>query len=160
MALSASISTMQSRLEGKMSKITSSESPETKLSQATTDFVGEGGRVLVSDGQTELDDCARLMSALGIHYDGRRYLYKTYRYDRLADAIAYAQLTGHRDKDQDIPAVVQRAAFAGPSPEDQLVMTDLHISFEAGVYRFDGFQYDRLADAVNYAVHVGKRTRA
>lgn len=140
-----------------MSKITSRESQEAKRSQATTDFVGEGGRVLPSDGQTELEDRTRLMSALGIQYDGRRYLYKTYRYDRLDDAVAYAQLAGHRDNDQAVPAVAQRAGFGEPSPEDQLVMTDLHISFEAGVYKFDGFQYDRLADAVKYAVNAGRQ---
>lgn len=139
-----------------MSETTSRESAETTLLQATTDFVAEGGRVLLSDGQTKLDDRGRLMSALRIHYDGRRYLYKTYCYDKLADAVAYAQLTESRDQEPESAVPARRSEVFEPSAEDRLVMAELRISFEAGVYEFDGFHYDRLADAAKYAMHLRK----
>lgn len=32
------------------------------------------------------------MTKLGVHFDGRQYRYRDYRYDRLEDALAYARL--------------------------------------------------------------------
>ena len=38
-----------------------------------------------------LDDRAALMSKYSIGFDGRRYDFGEYHYDRLADAVAYAE---------------------------------------------------------------------
>jgi hypothetical protein len=38
------------------------------------------------------DDDRMLMAEYAIGYDGLRYTYNSYRYDRLADAIAYSKL--------------------------------------------------------------------
>lgn len=38
-----------------------------------------------------------LMHELGITFDGRLYGFREYRYEKLADAIAYARLAGRRD---------------------------------------------------------------
>jgi hypothetical protein len=97
-----------------------------------------------------LDDRQRLMSAYCIHYDGRRYLYGAYHYDRLADAVAYARLMQSRQQDC-APPLMQHDAVESPSPADRVLMAHLSISFEGGVYRFGGFHYDHLVDAVNYA---------
>jgi hypothetical protein len=45
-------------------------------------------------------DLQRLMSAFGIYYDGRFYRYSGYRYDRLGDAVAYAELMQSRQSTQ------------------------------------------------------------
>jgi hypothetical protein len=46
-----------------------------------------------------------------------------------------------------------------PSEDDQAIMAALSISFDAGVYRYREYRYDRLADAVNYASIDAARTR-
>jgi hypothetical protein len=106
------------------------------------------------------DDQERLMSAFAIHYDGRCYRYRGYRYDRLQDAVAYAELMESRQPaeagfDRLIPCDNVRP----PSEDDQAIMAALSISFDAGVYRYREYRYDRLADAVNFASIEAARTR-
>jgi hypothetical protein len=100
----------------------------------------------------DLDNRRRLMSAFAIHYDGRHYRYNGYRYDRLADAVSYAELMQSRQPRQDDPgSLTHDALVESPSASDRAVMAALSISFSAGVYGYSGFHYDRLADAVTYA---------
>ena len=100
----------------------------------------------------DVDDECMLMAEYAISNEGRGYFYNGYHYDRLADAVAYAKLMRSRPSTQNPRGSdTQRARPDAPSSVDQALMTSLTIRFEAGTYRFEGFCYDRLADAVNYA---------
>ena len=46
---------------------------------------------------------------------------------------------------------MQRKAFAVPTDAERSLIAALAIDFDDGAYRFEGFRYDGLADAVNYA---------
>jgi hypothetical protein len=46
-----------------------------------------------------------------------------------------------------------------PSESDKQLMNVLHISFSAGVYEFEGYHYDHLVDAVNYARLLALRSQ-
>lgn len=99
-----------------------------------------------------------LMAEYAIDYDGLRYAYNGYRYDRLADAVAYAKLMRSRPSRRDPGGpFTQHAKLNVPTDGDRELMTSLAIRFEAGTYRFEGFRYDRLADAVNYATLSARR---
>ena len=92
------------------------------------------------------------MSAFSIDYDGRHYRYDGYRYDRLVDAVSYARLVESRQAQHEggsCPVVYRRVE--SPSSSDMAVMAEYFITFSEGVYRYDGFRYERLSDAVNYA---------
>jgi len=92
------------------------------------------------------------MSAFGIYYDGRFYRYSGYRYDRLGDAVAYAELMQSRQSTQVGPdPFTPDDALRPPSASDRELMAAWSISFDAGVYAYRDFHYDHLADAVNYA---------
>ena len=113
---------------------------------------------VASEGQarTELrepyGDRQRIMSAFRIYYDGRYYRYNGYRYDRLEDAIAYAELMQSRQSTELGPDPFTPAdSLPPPSASDWELMAAWSISFTAGVYTYREFHYDHLADAVNYA---------
>ena len=133
------------------------------LSQSVNDLVAEGGRVLASDdsvGDGIDDDRRRLMSAHSIHYDGRRYRYNGYRYDRVADAVAYAELVQSGQPTEAGPDPFTPGEIVpSPSASERETMAALAISFRAGVYAYREFRYDRLADAVSYA-YLDRRERA
>jgi len=121
-------------------------------------FTSEGGYVVREPGlearQTDAaaDERARLMSELSIHHDGRHYIFAIFRYERLADAVGYAQLMRSRSQPQQEPYQSgYDKVIEPPDGLDRKLMKRLHISFSAGVYEFRGYRYDRLVDAVNYA---------
>ena len=92
------------------------------------------------------------MAEFGIGYDGRQYEYNGYRYGRQADAIAYASLMRSRPTPESAGGTfMKRKAFAAPTDADRTLMATLAIDFKDGTYRFEGFRYDGLSDAVNYA---------
>ena len=102
----------------------------------------------------------RLMSAFYIDHDGRYYRYNGYRYDSLADAVAYAELMQCRQSTEMGPdPFTPGAGIAPPTAADREAMETWHISFNAGTYTFREFQYDRLADALNYARLQDQKTR-
>jgi hypothetical protein len=108
--------------------------------------------------QDDANEEHMLMAEYSIGYDGLRYAYNGYRYDRLADAVDYAKLLRARPSMQDRGGPSTRRAEIGvPTAADRELMTSLAIRFEAGTYRFEGFRYDRLADAVNYATLSARR---
>lgn len=92
------------------------------------------------------------MAQFSIYFDGRHFRYRGYRYDRVGEALAYARLrrSRHPEEDSSITPSLESVAQL-PSDSDRRVMHQLSISFEAGVFRLDGFRYDNLTDAVNYA---------
>jgi hypothetical protein len=97
---------------------------------------------------------------LGIRRIGWRYEYRGYRYEHLADALAYASLPRNAD---DLRESVQAPLApdeppATPCAQDLAVMAAWDITFEAGVYRFGPYRYDRLADAVAYAALLAQRS--
>ena len=99
-----------------------------------------------------------LMAEYAIGYDGFRYTYNGYRYDRLADAVAYSKLMRSRPSRSDPGGTfTQREKLDEPTDVDRELMTSLAIRFEEGTYRFEGFRYGRLADAVNYATLSSRR---
>ena len=98
------------------------------------------------------------MEAFHIDYDGRSYRHSGYRYDRLDDAVAYAELMQSRQSTQVGPdPFVPDDVLPAPSASDREVMRAWFITFKAGVYAYREFRYDRLADAVNYAKLVAGR---
>jgi hypothetical protein len=109
----------------------------------------------------DANDERMLMAEYAIGYDGLRYAYNGYRYDRLADAVAYSKLMRSRPLRRDPGGpFTQREKLNAPTDADRELMTSLAIRFEEGIYRFEGFRYDRLADAVNYAtLSARRRTR-
>jgi hypothetical protein len=94
---------------------------------------------------------ARLMAELSIAYDGRQYLYDRYRYDRLADAIAYAKLQRSLPGGETPPPVPPAQQGHVPDPSERELMAGLGIAFLDGTYHLGPYRYARLADAVNYA---------
>jgi hypothetical protein len=99
-----------------------------------------------------------MMAEYSIGHDGLRYAYNGYRYDRLADAVGYAKLMRSRPSMNDSGGPsTRREGIDVPTDADRELMTSLAIRFEAGAYRFEGFRYDRLADAVNYATLSARR---
>jgi hypothetical protein len=112
----------------------------------------------IEDERTAVNDDDAEMSALLIVRFGRHYHFDGYRYDRLADAVAYAHIV--RGRDQSVPAAPSMAKFEtleAPSAADRQLMLDLSIEFDGGCFTFEGFRYDRLSDAVNYARTHGSR---
>ena len=96
-------------------------------------------------------DRAQLMADLSIAYDGLRYYYGSYRYDRLEDAVDYARLQlarsgGHARMRMARPAILQ-----APGDGEWRAMTSSGITYAGGVYRLGEYRYDRLADALAYA---------
>jgi hypothetical protein len=59
--------------------------------QAGLRALAECGPMPISEPDM-VDEQERLMTSLAIRFDGRQYRYRDYRYDRLDDAVAYAEL--------------------------------------------------------------------
>jgi hypothetical protein len=91
------------------------------------------------------EEC-RLMAELWIIEGGGRYFYDGYSYDRLSDAIAYAQLIRGQPRR---PGQCESIDFQTAS--DLQLMKELSISYANGCFVFEGFRFDRLIDAANYA---------
>jgi hypothetical protein len=107
----------------------------------------DGGRASSASFERE-----RQMVDFSIGYNGQHSAYKGYRYDLLADAVAYAQLMRSRPMQEDAGGRFSPAsAPAPPTDTERSLMDSLAIDFRDGAYRFKGYRYDGLMDAVNYA---------
>lgn len=97
-------------------------------------------------------DEKRRLAESGIGFDGRYYRYREYRYDRLADAVNYAELesrkSGRPPIDGQLPQWLERPK---PSAEERLLMEQFDIAFDGRVYLYKAYRYDRCMDAANYA---------
>jgi len=121
------------------------KSREPSLYAGVDTFTSEGGRVPSAEGE-------RQMAELGISLQGVDFDYKGYRYEELAHAVAYARLrnSSYADSEDGTPPR-HRRAFVAPTRAEQTLMDSLGIQFDGRRFRFAGFSYDRLADAVSYA---------
>lgn len=99
-------------------------------------------------------DEALLMQEFDICFDGRRYLFAGYRYDRLADAVNYAKLMRLRPalEVQGGRSRSSRAIESIPSPADLERLAALNVRYDQGLYHFGAYCYERLQDAENYAL--------
>jgi len=106
-------------------------------------------------------ESGRQMTEFCITQDGLRYRYNGYRYDRLADAVAYARLMRSRPAQPDVggPYTQGGATWAPPTDDERDLMASLDIRLVDGSYRFADFRYERLADAVSYARLSQRRQR-
>lgn len=136
-------------------------------SSASTDasaqetFIANGGRLDTDNtparemADADQETQARLMATLGIHREGRYYHFRSYRYTRLEDAVAYARLVGTRAArmlaEDNLPSRSLTDEVNLPTGQEKALMQALGVSFEDGRYVYEGFHYDRLADAVAYA---------
>lgn len=70
-----------------------------------------------------------------------------YRYDQLTDALAQARVTGAQPTAE---AAVhgQHGPRPMPAPAEQALMASLGIQFDGCAFRFAGYRYERLADAL------------
>jgi hypothetical protein len=91
------------------------------------------------------------LAKLGIRHDGLRYVYNGYRYDQLADAVAYATLVRARAQPDPGGPFAQQGSFVAPTDAQRALMASLAIEFDGRAYRFQGYRYDALSDAVDYA---------
>ena len=96
-------------------------------------------------------DSAQLMADLSIAYDGLRYHYGSYRYDRLEDAVNYARLQRSRAGGHTRIPMATPAIYQAPGDGELRAMTSSGITYAGGVYRLGAYRYDRLADALAYA---------
>lgn len=93
-------------------------------------------------------------SDLDIWFDGRSYHYQEYRYDRLADAIAYAKADQRRPGYRPAPLPQSWEQWTGPTSDEVEIMATLGIVYERGTYRYREFQYDFLEQALAYAHRI------
>ena len=89
---------------------------------------------------------------LGISFDGKQFVYRDFQYERLADAISYAELDIQREGKQAVAATAADWLLRPvPNSADQALMQQLGVTFNDWCYKFGDYRYDRLADALNYA---------
>jgi hypothetical protein len=112
-----------------------------------------------TDGKAELvvaataltADQRRKVAQFGIGFDGRHYQYRDYHYDRLSDALNYAELESGRPGWQAPNELPLWLEPHHPTAAEEAVMTELAVTFDGKYYLYDGYRYDRCIDAINYA---------
>jgi hypothetical protein len=130
----------------------------TEISQRTADERTTAAVHRSAAASLDPAERARQMSDLHIGFDGRHYGYNGYRYDHFTDAVAYARLMHARPTQGDAGGPFRSAQpLVAPTDAERGLMVQLGIAFDDGRYRFEGFRYDGLQDAVNYAHLTVKR---
>jgi hypothetical protein len=116
-------------------------------------FRPEGDRPQPAQSERE-----RQMAEFSVSCDGTRYYCNGYRYDSWQDAVAYAGLVRSRPGQLDPGGPFQARKPSAPTTDaEDALMTTLGIRFDDGAYRFEGFSYDALSDAVSYASLAPRR---
>jgi len=99
-----------------------------------------------------LSEAADHAMHLGISFNGTQFIYRDFKYDRLADAIGYAELDVSREGGRLAPSTPAMWLDRLVPDADDLEMMKTHgITFEGRQYRYKDFRYDRLADALGFA---------
>lgn len=92
------------------------------------------------------------MAEFCITFNGRKYGYRGYRYDRFADAARYARLDRSRAfADPGVADTAPLEPTPAPSADERELMRTFVISFADGVFHWREYRYERLDDAVAYA---------
>lgn len=101
---------------------------------------------------TELSaDQRRKVAQFGIGFDGRYYRYKDYRYDRLSDALNYAELESGRPGWQATHGFAQWLEPHQPTAAELALMAPLAVTFDGKYFNYESHRYERCIDAINYA---------
>lgn len=91
---------------------------------------------------------------LGISFNGTQFAYREFKYDKLPDAITYAELDALRKGQQKgVSYAPEWLDQTAPCASDRELMRQYGITSEGWRYRYREFRYDRLADAINYAAN-------
>jgi hypothetical protein len=89
-------------------------------------------------------DAGTLMATFGITQEPGPYVYGGHRYDKLTDAVHYAQ----RHLPRSAAPIIRDGA---ESQDTGTLMATFGITQEPGPYVYGGHRYDKLTDAVHYA---------
>lgn len=88
----------------------------------------------------------------GVGFDGRKYRYKSFSYDKSTDALNYSRLDrarlGSGSASEDPP---EWAHTIVPTEAERQQMDKLGITYDGKQYRYQEYRYDRVTDAINYA---------
>lgn len=99
-----------------------------------------------------MEDTPIPTDAAGVSFDGRVYRFGEYRYDRLADAVAYSQLELARGAAvTSVPTLPGSASRIDFTDWDADAALRLGVTFDGKVFRYLEYRYDRWADACAYA---------
>jgi len=83
-----------------MTKIHRKTSDESLYDAAVDTFTSEGGFVSAAPPVEAPSDADRkLMALMTIHFEAGAYRFETFRYDRLSDAVKYAEFAAQRPRD-------------------------------------------------------------
>lgn len=92
------------------------------------------------------------LGGAGVGFDGRKYRYKSFSYDKSTDALNYSHLDrarhGSESESKDLPEWVDAIL---PTEAERQQMETLGITYDGKQYRYKEYRYDRVADAVSYA---------
>jgi hypothetical protein len=92
------------------------------------------------------------MDALGIRLVGGDFLYRSYRYQKLSDAINYAELEhGRLDYQEEVTVQPLWLEPVEPTNGDWRVMHELGIRFDGTHFHLLDWRYDHFQDAINQA---------
>ena len=101
---------------------------------------------------TDLPTPAQAATALEVTFDGKYYHFREYRYERLDDALRYADAQHRKPDYKADPSFVPRWLPAWePDATQRATMSDLAIGFGAGRFSVGPYHYDRLEDAIAFA---------
>jgi hypothetical protein len=89
---------------------------------------------------------------MGISFDGRYFRYRVFRYDKLSDAMNYAQIDAGRGfRPEPTRPDVDWLPRPTQSDADIALMKQFSVTFQGNRFAYGGYRYDRLSDAVDYA---------
>ena len=98
----------------------------------------------IHDATATCRDEDTLMATFGITQAPGPYVYGGHRYDKLTDAVQYAQ--------RQLPTIAAHSVREGEDSQDEgTLMATFGITQEPGPYVYGGHRYDKLTDAVHYA---------
>jgi hypothetical protein len=98
----------------------------------------------IHDATETFRDAGTLMATFGITQEPGPYVYGGHRYDKLTDAVQYAQ----RHLPRSAAPIIRDGA---ESRDAGTLMATFGITQEPGPYVYGGHRYDKLTDAVQYA---------
>jgi hypothetical protein len=114
-----------------------------------------------SHRRTTDEQAKRLLKAFSVGEDGLQHHYKGYRYDRWQDTAPCARLMHAQPGSVDTRDPFALGTRPGPTTAAQrALMTSLGILFDEGAFRFQGWRYDALSDAVHHARFAALRHRS